>query len=245
MPDSGTNNNYALEWDKEGERFYETGVSNGVLYTKNDGDDKNTYPNLGEAWNGLTNASDAPSGGEPQPIWADNMKYLSLPGNEEFGLNIEAYQAPKSFSRCDGSLMVAPGVYLGSQAREKFGFAYKTKVGNDAVGDELGYKIHLAWNCLAAPVEKSYPTQTDSVEAISMSWSCSTTPIKITKKYGGKTIKPLSHLVIDSRDFQTDEEKAKLTLLEDTLFGSSGADAKKPHLPSPEEVINMFATPDA
>jgi len=39
-----------LQWDQTGERFYETGVSKGVLYPVTDG----AY-GKGVAWNGLTN----------------------------------------------------------------------------------------------------------------------------------------------------------------------------------------------
>ena len=49
-----------LEWDKSGEHFYETGTKNGVLYpVANDG----TYP-MGYVWNGLTGASERPSGAD-------------------------------------------------------------------------------------------------------------------------------------------------------------------------------------
>ena len=72
-----------LTWDQTGERFYETGVSNGVLYVYDNG----AY-SAGVAWNGLTNVSEKPSGAEATALYADNIKYLNLISNEEFGLCI-------------------------------------------------------------------------------------------------------------------------------------------------------------
>ena len=46
-----------LEWDKIGERRYETGVDHVVLY-KNNG-------NSAYAWNGITGITENPSGAEP------------------------------------------------------------------------------------------------------------------------------------------------------------------------------------
>ena len=74
-----------LTWDDTGKRFYETGVKNGVLYVQEGG----TYP-TGVAWNGLTAITESPSGAEPTPLYADDIKYLNLLSNEEFGATIEA-----------------------------------------------------------------------------------------------------------------------------------------------------------
>lgn len=63
-----------IRWDQIGERKFETGVSNGVLYP---GDGSGGYKS-GVAWNGLTNVQESPSGAEPNPIYADNIKYLNL-----------------------------------------------------------------------------------------------------------------------------------------------------------------------
>ena len=62
-----------LVWDATGERLYETGVSQGVLYVQ---DSTGKYPK-GVAWNGLSAVTESPSGAEPSPIYADNIKYLA------------------------------------------------------------------------------------------------------------------------------------------------------------------------
>lgn len=44
-----------IKWDQEGQKTYETGVKNGVLYVI---DDDGKYSN-GVAWNGLTNVNES------------------------------------------------------------------------------------------------------------------------------------------------------------------------------------------
>ena len=105
-----------IEWDKTGERLYETGVKNGVLYVQEAG----AYPK-GVAWNGLTAVTESPSGAEATPLYADDIKYLNLLSAEEFGATIEAYTYPDEFAECDGSASLADGVMIGQQARKTFG----------------------------------------------------------------------------------------------------------------------------
>ena len=73
-----------LVWDETGKRFYETGVKQGVLYPQAVG---GTYPK-GVAWNGLTSVSESPEGAEPEPLYADDIKYLNLMSVEEFKATI-------------------------------------------------------------------------------------------------------------------------------------------------------------
>ena len=212
-----------LVWDQTGEKFYETGVKNGVLYVQHtDG----TYPK-GVAWNGLTAVTESPSGAEKTPLYADDTKYLNLMSAEEFGATIEAYTYPDEFAECDGSASLVAGVTVGQQTRSKFALAYKTTIGNDEAGNSLGYKLHIIYNCLAAPSEKSYATINDSPEAITFSWEVTTTPVNVTGK------KPTASLVIDS----TKANPEKLTALEKILFGSTEAAAR---LPLPDEIATLM-----
>lgn len=216
---------FKIEWDKTGERIYETGIDRGVLYRfKN-----NAYTN-GVAWNGLTSVSESPSGAEPTDIFADNIKYLTLMSAETFGATINAYMAPDEFAECDGSKEIAPGVYAGQQNRELFGLSYRSLVGNDTEGTNLGYKLHLVYGCLASPSEVERSTVNDSPEASEMSWEVATTPVAIPSIVGAK---PTSHITIDSR--KADAEK--LADLEAILYGSDDAE---PRLPLPEEVITIL-----
>ena len=218
-----------ISWDTVGERYYETGVKMGVLYPIQAG---GLY-NKGVAWNGLTAVTESPSGAEATALYADDIKYLNLLSNEEFGATIEAYTYPEEFAECDGSAALANGVMIGQQKRKTFGLCYRTAIGNDVDGSDYGYKLHLIYGCLASPSEKPYATINDSPEAITFSWEVSTTPVSVTG------FKPTSQLTIDS----TKVDPLKLTSLEDILYGKNGDGeaATDPRLPLPDEVAALFS----
>lgn len=217
-------------WDAVGQRLYETGVKNGVLYPQNS---NGLYP-LGIAWNGLTAVTESPSGAEPNPIYADDIKYLNLISAEEFGATIEAYTYPDEFAECDGSGALAVGVKVGQQKRKAFGLCYRTALGNDIDAVDYAYKLHLIYGAIAAPSEKAYATINDSPEAITFSWEVSTTPVAVTG------FKPTASIEIDSSKV----DSAKLAALEAILYGTDVAD---PYLPLPDEVAAIFteAAPSA
>lgn len=216
-----------LIWDAIGEKFYEMGTKMGVLYPmKEDG----TYEN-GVAWNGLTAVTESPSGAEETKLYADDIKYASLRSAEEYAYTIEAYTYPPEWEPCDGSAQVATGVTIGQQKRKGFGFSWVTTVGND-VSDEVGKKIHIAWNSTASPSEKSYASINDSPDAITFSWECSTSPVNVSG------FRPTSHMEIDCSKLKAKTVKA----IEDKLWGTNDADAT---LPTPEEIISLVTTSEA
>lgn len=219
-----------IVWDETGKRFYETGVSHGVLYLYNS---KEKKYGTGVPWNGLTAVTESPSGAEANDIYADDIKYASLRSAETFGATIEAYTYPDEFTKCDGSVEIenAKGVYLGQQARETFGFVYRSKIGNDTASEEDdGYKLHLIYGATASPSEKAYSTINDSPEAITFSWEISTIPIEVNG------YKPISTITIDS----TKADKIKLAELEKKLFGDDSEGT--PTLPFPAEVIETMTS---
>ena len=225
-----------LVWDKTGERLYETGVSQGVLYPQAAG---GTYPK-GVAWNGLTAVTESPSGAEATAIYADNIKYLSLMSAEEFGATIEAYTYPDEFAECDGSANIATGVSIGQQNRKTFGMSYKTVLGNDVDGENYGYKLHIIYGAMASPSEKGYATINDSPEAITFSWEVTTTPVSVTG------FKPTASLTIDS----TKADPTKLAALEEILYGKDGTGGLEdtgvdPRLPLPDEIAELMATEES
>ena len=220
-----------LTWDNTGERFYETGVKNVALYVFDNTSGAKKYKD-GVAWNGVTAISESPSGAEPTALYADDKKYLNLLSAEEFAASIEAYTYPDEFAECDGSASLAEGFTIGQQARSKFALAYKTTIGNDEAGNSLGYKLHIIYNCLAAPSEKSYNTINDSPEAITFSWEISTTPVTFTidgKEYSTACV------TIDSRT----ADPSKLAALETKLFGGTEPDSK-PTLALPDEIYDAM-----
>lgn len=221
-----------LVWDKTGEHFYETGIKNGVLYPMSE---SGTYPK-GVAWNGLTAITESPSGAEATALYADDIKYLNLMSNEEFGATVEAYTYPDEFAECDGSASLAEGVYIGQQVRKTFGLCYRTTLGNDAKGNDYGYKLHIIYGAMASPSEKAYSTINDSPDAITFSWELSTTPVAVAN------FKPTASLTIDS----TKVDPQKLAALEDILYGKDGTGedhstgAVDPRLPLPDEIATLM-----
>ena len=213
-----------LEWDKSGEKLYETGVKNCALYVfRNNAYDK------GIAWNGITGITESPSGAEASPLYADDIKYLNLISNEDFGATLEAYTYPKEFEECDGTAEISNGVSIGQQNRKTFGLVYKTTLGNDVDNNNYGYKLHIIYNALAAPSEMAHNTVNDSPEAAEMSWECSTTPVAVSG------FNPTSHIVIDS----TAVNAEKLKTLENILYGSSEPESVA-RLPLPDEVAEVL-----
>ena len=214
-----------LVWDKTGDRLYETGVKNGVLYIPTAG----VY-SKGVAWNGLTAVTESPSGAEATALYADDTKYLSLMSAEEFGATIEAYTYPDEFAACDGSAELADGVMIGQQKRSIFGLCYKTTIGNDTEGNDHGYKLHIIYGAQAKPSERAYASINDSPEAITFSWEITTTPVNVTGA------KPTASLVIDS----TKADPSKLAALEDILYGKDGEPGNEARLPLPDEIKTLM-----
>jgi hypothetical protein len=229
-----------IVWDEISKRFYETGVDHGVLYVADP--DTGTYPK-GVAWNGLTTVTEKPSGAAAAPQYADNIKYLNLIGLEEFAASVAAFTYPDEFEACDGSEQVLVGVGLGQQVRSMFGLVYRSGIGNDVVGENLGYKLHLIYGCVAAPSQKAYATVNATPAPIDFSWEITTTPIPVSGH------RPVSCLTIDS----TKANATNLAALETILFGVAevvaapdatppvtGVTAVEGRLPLPDEVITLM-----
>ena len=212
-----------LVWDEVGKRTYETGVDKGVLYVQ---DAEGAY-GKGVAWNGLTAVNEAPSGAEPTPLYADNIKYLELTSKEEYGATIEAYTYPDEFEACDGSAEIGEGVVIGQQSRKVFGLCYRTVKGNDVKNNDYGYKIHLVYGCKAKPAQKNYQTINDSPEAITFSWEVSTTPVEV------EGFKPTATVTIDS----TKVTSEKLKAIEEALYGTESVE---PKLLLPSEILAIL-----
>ncbi len=215
-----------IKWHEAGTRYYETGVSKGVLYPRLA---NGTYP-IGEAWNGLTAVNEAPSGADVTKKYADNRVYLRLSSVEEFNGTLEAFTYPDSFAKCDGSVEMTPGVFAHQQTRQAFGLCFRTEVENDAQDDE--YKLHLVYNALAKPSQKNNQTLNESPETSPMSWELTTDPEDVPGA------NPSAKLTIDSRK----ADPAKLAALEVILYGvdNGGTGDVDGRLPLPAEVITLL-----
>lgn len=224
-----------LVWDAAGERLFEVGVKQGVLYpiadtAVNHGDFETLYTKA-VAWNGLTKVSQSPEGAEPTDLYADNTKYVTLRSAETFGATVECYTYPDEFKPCNGEAELMPGVYAGQQNRKAFGMSYRTEIGNDTDGQEHGYKLHLVWGATVSPSSEDFETINDSPAAITFSYEMKTTPVGFTDGEG--KARTTSHLVIDS----TKVSSAAMTALENVLYGTSTTEG---YLPSPDEVVSIL-----
>lgn len=217
----------AIVWDATGEKLWEIGLDHGVFYPLND---NGTY-GTGVAWNGLTAVSESPEGAEANKQYADNIEYANIRSKEEFKGTIEAFTYPKEFEPCDG-IATVNGVKVAGQTRKSFGFSYRTLIGNDVQGEDFAYQIHLVYGCSVSPSEKSRETENDSPEPIGLSWEFDTIPVIVTTNdpATGKVLKPVAHLVLDSRYISD----ASMTTIKDMLYGSATAAAT---LPTPDTIF--------
>lgn len=206
----------ALEWDKVGERFFETGVDRGVLFT---------VDGLAVPWNGLTQITEN-STGEVKSFWMDGVKYLDhyVPG--AYSAKLEAFTYPDALDDLTGVASYAPGVFLHDQPTKRFHLSYRTGVGND-LNQELGYKLHLIYNVLAVPSSSGIPTVGQTVEPTKMSWDLTGTPPQM---FGAR---PTAHISLHSLGI----DPTLLASIEGLLYGTVDTD---PALLSMVDLLTMI-----
>lgn len=221
-----------LVWNETGKKLYETGVDKMVLYPETSG----TYSN-GVAWSGVTGFTESPSGADATKIYADNRKYLTLRGPEDYGATIKCYQYPPEWEKCNGLISPVKGLYFGQQPRSTFGLSCRTVIGNDLEGSKHGYKLHLIYGATCSPSERDYGTINDSPEAIEFSYEISADPVSVASlTTEGKEYEPLASIIIDS----TEVEPTKLAALEKILYGDNAEESTPARLPLPDEVITLL-----
>jgi hypothetical protein len=207
-----------LTWDEVGDRIYQTGIDRGVLYLQ-DG--------TVAVWNGLISVEETPSW-ELKTSYLDGVKYLEMLVPSEFQAKLTAFTYPDEFDTVNGIAHVSPGLSYHEQPSKSFNLSYRTKVGNDIENEELGYKIHILYNVIAAPDSYSYgSTQDSSVEPITFGWNLIGVPPKLEK------FRPTVHISVDSRT--TPPEVLKL--IEDKLYGTEDF---PPSFPAIDEVTSYF-----
>lgn len=213
-----------LTWDGVGKKEFQYGVSKGVLFKL----DKTAKKWMGVAWNGLTNVTDSPEGGDVEEKYADNILYASVRGVEKFGGSIECFTYPDEFLGCIGKQEVIPGVTVGQQNRDVFCFAYRTELGNDQ-DQNAGYIINIVYNSTANASEMSHDTTEESVDFEPMSFDFDSNTVPVTGK------KSTSKLEIKSTT--TDPKAVKA--VEDLIYGT---EQKNSELLMPDD---LFALMDA
>lgn len=198
-----------LVWDQVGERFFETGVSKGVMYGR-DG--------LGIAWNGLTSV-DEDTSKTVEPVYYDGIKFNEIITIGNFSAVIRAFTYPEELLEYEGLLQDQTGFYVSDQPQSTFSLSYQTIVGSD-VDAEIGYKIHLLYNLTIVPAQRSYVSLSETVEPVEFEWTVTGIPEEIEK------FRPSGHVIFDSRKI----DPYLMTDLEEVLYGSETEDARLPSL---------------
>ena len=219
-----------MHWDGIGEKAYEVGVSKGVLFLY----DATSQKWLGQPWNGLTNVTESPDGGDAEDFYADNILYASIRGLEKLNGSIECYTYPDDYEKCIGHGELATGIRIGQQSRTPFAIAYRSELGNDA-NPEAGYKLHFVYNCTANAAEMSHDTSEDSPNLEPLSFDFSANPVPVAGH------KSTSSLVIDS----TKVASEKMTLIENAIYGvdadaEHNVEAADSYLPYPEDLLDLL-----
>lgn len=206
-----------IKWDEVGERYFETGIDRGVLYL-NDG--------RAVAWNGLTSVEDG-SDKEVSSYYLDGVKYLSKITPGEFSGKLKAFTYPIQFDQVNGIASDGAGLSYYDQPPQDFSLSYRTRIGNDLVGTEYGYKIHILYNLVADPDPATFDTIGEDVKAIDFTWALTGTPPPLVGH------RPTVHVAIDS----TLTDDSALKVIEDVLYGT---DTTNPRLPSIKELEDLF-----
>lgn len=206
-----------ITWDAVGERFYESGLDRAVLYVNK----------VGYVWNGLVSLIEKEASAEPTPLYFDGVKYAEATPLQDFGAVLKAYTYPDEFLVCEGVVDAGNGMYVTGQYPESFGLTYRTKVGNDESGLDLGYKIHILYNLSAAPTAKTHTTLSNTETPELFEWNITAVPANINGYY------PTAHFIFDSRQMSP----VLLSDLETTLYGDG---TTTPVLPDPETLASFI-----
>lgn len=194
-----------LVWDNVGDRVYESGLDRGVLYLP----DGSAVP-----WNGLTAVIEQ-FNKERSPVYYDGMKINDLVVLGDFAASMRAVTYPDEFEELEGLGTLTTGMFVGDQPPQMFSLCYRTQIGNDLDGQNAGYKIHILYNVIAIPKEKTYATISADPSLVEFEWDITAIPEEIPG------FRPTAHFIINSLDI----EPTLLQELEDMLYGSSSADA--------------------
>lgn len=230
------------KWDQIAEKFFEGGCSHGMCYNFNPTNNSYDY---GEPWNGISGFTDNPSGADEQASYADNIKYISMRGAENYGFTVNCFTYPDNFKKCLGKKTVVPGVTVSQQAREAFGFCVTTQVGNDTEGTDAGETLHLIWNATTSPSSKDYSSLNESPSPSELSFEATANPIDVGTGY-----KPSCNMEITTQGRKDDTTfMAAFNSLLDILYGTDSTEATEtteategsdPRLPMPSEIIELF-----
>ncbi|HXQ38040.1 MAG TPA: hypothetical protein VN843_28795 [Anaerolineales bacterium] len=208
----------ALTWDQAGQRRFETGVERGVLYLPD---------SSAVAWNGLTGIEEN-STSELKSYYLDGVKYLDYVVPSDFSATLKAFTYPDEFEELLGVHEHSPGFFVHDQRAKSFGLTYRTRIGNDVEGVDLGYRLHILYNVKAIQTTTAFGTINDSVTPTEFSWTLSAVPNTLIEH------RPTAHLSFDSMRM----DPTVLAEIEGFLYGTEDTD---PYLPLFSDLFNLAA----
>lgn len=212
-----------VEWDQIGERRYITGVDHGVMYMASGNDFISGVP-----WNGLTGVDPKSTGRDKAPLYTkDYVKRLQFTP-ETYAGSISCFTYPDELEPCLGNIAAFPGIYIGQQERDVFGFSYRTLIGDDVSGNESGYRITMVYNAFITDISASNKTIGKDISATELSLSFETIPMELSEDYD-----PSSTFIVDSTYFNPDS----MERLEDILYGT---ESTEPRLPTFDELMEFY-----
>ena len=209
-----------IVWDELGERIFETGVFNCVLYNES---------REGVAWNGITSIKEAVTA-PIEDLYFDGVMVEPYVGEEEFSGTISAVTYPDSFLEFTGEPNLYSGVSYNSQYPKRFHLSYKTNVGNSVDGIDHNYKIHILYNLTAKPSSLDNTTVSNSISVVDFSWDIESVTELITNH------RPTAHIIIDAASIKPDI----LEYIEDALYGTETTDPELPLLSEFVKNINEW-----
>lgn len=208
-----------LDWGVPRTRTIETGVDRGVLYIEGS--------TSGVAWSGLTKIERSLPEASLESVYHEgylaNLRRTLSPVT----FRIDTISTPTEFQACLGRAELAPGFFIDNQPLKSFGFTYRTRIANDLVGTEHGYKIHIVFQAYASEQPIIRQTVSSNPSVTSRTYNIQTIPIV------EEGFKPMSYISINSMHVNP----GNLNDLENILYGT---DSTEPTLPTFQQIIDAI-----
>lgn len=208
-----------ITWDDVGSRYYEMGCDRGVLYV----------PSGAVPWNGLIDVDEKNIGVDLKSYYNDNQVSFVERKPGVFSATISAFTYPREFEQFDGRAELSAGIFTDNQPiRDTFDLSYRTWVGNDTLGENAAYRLHLVYNASAMSSSIKYRSVGKEIDPTIFTWEIQCVPPPAS------STRPSAHVVIDSRYMSPNV----LRDFESVLYGD---DTQTPTaLPSLDYVLEYF-----
>ena len=166
----------------------------------------------GIPWNGLQEVVESSPDSVMSQLFQDGQRLIVRRRDLNYEAKLKAYTYPHEFE---------PYAGYSKSFKRPFGFSYRVMTGPET------YQIHLVYNVVAIPDDVVFSTLGDEIDPTLFSWTLASRPVKIAGRA------PSAHLILDSETVHP----WTMAAVEDQLYGGEGI---IPHLPMPDEIIQIF-----